>query len=213
MSLAAPPTTRSAGLAGEPRRVAAGRRGYTLVELLIAAGVATISLYASLQMATYTLRGNTDLRDSQAALSLAQHMISTMQAEGWLWTKTEDLAQRLYLRHAPLPPTIGQMSEWKIANTNEFAKDMRVGEIGFDKLWDMGALQEVQGTMGARYCLHYRLAWVAEDMMRAEVRVSWARPHLPVDALNACPLDLIDNVASVHSVALAGTVQRNASVP
>ena len=187
-------------------------RGYTLVELFVAAAVATVSLYASLNMATYAMRGNTELRDSQTALTLAEHVLSTIQLEGWLWTTTEALSGTVYLTNLPVPPTVGQSSEWKLANTDLYIKDRRVGDIGNDQVWDPGALNEVQSSLGRRYCVHYRLIWVAEDMARAEVRVSWARPHVPPDVLSTCPTSLIDDVATVSTVALLGIVKRNTDV-
>lgn len=188
-------------------------RGYTLIELFVAAAVATVSLYASLNMATFALRGNTDLRESQTALSLAEHVLSTMQLEGWKWTTTESLAGTLYLINAPLPPTVGQTSEWKLANTNQYSKDRRVGDLGEDEIWDPGARDEfLPNSANRRFCVHYRLIWVAEDMVRAEVRVSWARPHVPTETLVTCPTALIDDVATVHSVALFSTIKRNSDV-
>lgn len=188
-------------------------RGYTLVELFVAAAVATVSLYASLNMATYAMRGNTELRDSQAAMSLAEHLISTMQLEGWIWTTPESMTSlTLYLANATQPPTVGQASEWKVANTSIYLKDRRVGDMGMDAIWDNGVLQELPSELGRRYCVHYRLIWVASDMVRAEVRVSWARPHVPPDALLTCPTSIIDDVATVNSVALFGTIKRNTDV-
>ncbi len=187
-------------------------RGYTLIELMVAASVATISLYASLNMAAFSMRGNTDLRDSQAALRLAEHVVSTIQAEGWLWTTDEVLNQTLFLRVAVLPPTIGQTSGWQSGNQEQFNKDRRVGALGNSQIWDAGALQEIPSDLGARYCLHYRLIWVADDMLRAEVRVVWPREHLPADELMSCPNSRIDDVASVHTVSLTGVVRRNSDV-
>ncbi len=187
-------------------------RGYTLVELMVAARIATISLYASLNMAAFSMRGNTELRDSQAALRLAEHVVSTVQAEGWLWTTDEVLSQLLFLRMATLPPTIGQTSGWQSGNHEQFNKDRRVGALGNSQAWDAGALQEIPNDLGARYCVFYRLIWVADDMLRAEVRVIWPREHLPADELVSCPNTRIDDVPSVNTVSLTGVVRRNSDV-
>lgn len=187
-------------------------RGYTLVELFVAAAVATVSLYASLNMATYAMRGNTELRDSQTAVSLAEHVLSTIQLEGWIWTTTEALNKTVYLTNLPLPPTVGQSSEWMLANTDQYIKDRRVGDLGNDQVWDPGVLQEIPSAQGRRYCVHYRLIWIAQDMARAEVRVTWARPHVPPDVLSTCPAALIDDVATVNTVALLAAVKRNTDV-
>ncbi|MEY3014517.1 MAG: hypothetical protein RIT45_3252 [Pseudomonadota bacterium] len=189
------------------------RAGYTLLELMIAAAVAATGLYASLNMATYALRGNTELRDANAALGLAEHLLATMQAEAVLWVTANPAdSSPLYLKALPVPPTPGQASDWKIAKLNPYDKDKRVGELGDDGLvFDAGALQEVPSDRGKRYCVHYRLTWVGLELVRAEVRVSWARPHVPADAYISCPKTMIDDVANVSSVALAGSVMRNTS--
>ncbi len=187
------------------------RAGYTLLELMIAAAVAATGLYASLNMATYALRGNTELRDANAALGLAEHMLATIQAEAVLWVG-DTPPSVLYLKALPVPPTPGQASDWKIAKLNSYDKDKRVGELGDDGLvFDAGVLQEVPSDRGARYCEHYRLTWVGLELVRAEVRVSWARAHVPADTYISCPKTMIDDVANVSSVALAGSVMRNTS--
>lgn len=196
------------------RRREDGRKGYTLLELMIAAGIASTGLFASLNMATYSMRGNTELRDANAALGLAEHLLATMQAEGAMWV-TDNPADTapLYLKNLPTPPTPGQSSVWKIAKVNPFEKDKRVGDMGDDGVvFDVGVQQEMPSAKGPRFCAHYRLSWVGTELARAEIRVSWARPHVPSDTFVDCPASMIDDVSSVSSVALAGTIMRNTSV-
>jgi type II secretory pathway pseudopilin PulG len=192
-----------------------GSQGYTLVELLIAATIAATAMFASLNMATYALRGNTELRDSGVALGLAQHLLATIQAEGSMWVTDHpaDSQTPLYLRQLPAPPTVGQGTGWLVARVNPYDTDKRVGDLGDDSVvFDVGVQQELPSGQRPRFCVHYRMFWVGTGLARAEVRVSWARPHVGADTFKACPIAMIDDVASASGVALTGTVMRNGSV-
>lgn len=197
------------------RRNQDGRAGYTLLELMIAAAVASTGLFASLNMATYAQRGNTELVDSTTAVGLAEHLLGTMQAEAAMWVDDHPAATApLYLKHLPVPPTPGQGSEWLTAGSpSGYAKDKRVGDIGGDDIvFDVGMQQELPSAQRPRFCAHYKLTWVGTELARVEIRVSWPRPHVPLDTYKDCPAEMLDQIANVNSVALAGSVMRNRSV-
>jgi type II secretory pathway pseudopilin PulG len=189
-------------------------RGYTLVELLIASAVATTGLYASLNMVSYSTRGNTELRDVNAATGLAEHLIATMQAEGAMWVSDIPAETTpLFLKHLPMPPTAGLASDWQIAQFDTYSKDKRVGDLGNDGLvFDGGILQSIPSALSPRFCAHFRVIWVDESLVRGEVRVTWPRPHVNADQYIACPESMIYDVASVSTVTLMGTIMRNSSV-
>ncbi|HAN32052.1 MAG TPA: hypothetical protein DCQ06_10685 [Myxococcales bacterium] len=191
-------------------------QGYTIMELLIAAAVATTALYASLNMTTSVVQGHTELRAVTDAQLLAEHLVSSVQSQGMLWIDEVPYGAAEELKR--VPATVGQISPWNIySRTNPgFSKNKRVGRLGNDTLWDNGAqLMIIDGLAGwaeSRFCAHYRVARVSTDLARVEVRVSWARQHSAVDSTIDCGIEMAtdpDADKKYGSVTLAGTVMRN----
>lgn len=193
---------------------ARAQRGYSLIELLIASAIATAGLYASLSLCMSALRGNTELRDANVGMYLAEHTLATVQAEAAvLWTSNPPANNSMrYLKHLGSYAK-GTSTNWKLGHWNPFEPDKRVGNLGNDSfVWDKGALVEIPAQDAARYCIHWRLTWVNPDLARAEVRVSWTRPNVPVDQYKACPVTMVDDVGNVLSVTLPALVMRNLNV-
>ncbi len=196
------------------RSAARGGRGYTLLELLVAASIAIIGLYASLALCVSSVRGNTEARNSTVASFLAEHVLATIQGEAVMWHRNPpDLSQApRYLRHLG-SPSPGQGTEWKIGHWNPYDKDKRVGDMGGDNIrYDPGVLLEIPFYKAPRYCIHWRIAWVNPDLVRAEVRVSWPRPGAERDKYSSCPVSMVHDVGSVGSVTLPALVMRNVHV-
>jgi type II secretory pathway pseudopilin PulG len=134
------------------------QQGFTILELLIGAGVATIGLFASMTLAMAALRGNTERRDSILAEQYAQHLLATIQAEGTIWTNDSPPANAgNLLVNATSPAVVGQSSGWLLVPGDAFASDKRVGALGANNIWDQGLLQELPNDRGTRFCSHYRL--------------------------------------------------------
>ncbi len=192
-----------------PRRSAAA---FTLVEVLIGGVVAMIGLFATLNLAVRATSGNSERRDAQIAGQLAEHVLATMQAEAVMWTDVAPAGISRYINKISTPATVGAGTPWLNGPAAPLSSDRRVGQLGADQTYDQGALQEVPNDRGQRFCVHYRLTWVSADVMRAEVRVSWARGGAPVDAYKQCPISMITNpgdVGLVGSVTLPALVMRN----
>ncbi len=167
-------------------------------------------MYASLSLCLSALKGNTEMRDSAIALTYAEHLLSTIQGESVMWqTKTDSVPGR-FLRHLPVPAATGQSTGWKVLQMNPFATDKRVGDMGDDShLYDAGMLFALPSEQRPRYCTQYRLTWVTPDLFRAEVRVGWSRPHVPVDKYRACPTAMFDDIGNVVSVSMPAMVMKN----
>jgi len=191
------------------RGVMARIRGFSLVELLVSAAIATTGMYASLSMCMSALQGNTEMRDSAIALTQAEHVLATMQGEAWLWQDKMDTLPRFF-RHMPTPFAVGQSTGWKTLRSNPFAPDKRVGDMGDDAhIYDQGLLYALPSADRPRYCTQWRMTWVTADLIRAEVRVGWSRPHVPADKYKACPNAMFDDIGNVLSVAIPAMVMRN----
>lgn len=196
-----------------PRRSGNPEQGFTILELLIGAGVATVGLYASLTLAMAALHGNTERRDSILAEQYAQHLLATIQAEGTIWTNDTPPANTgNLLVKATTPAVVGQTSGWVQAPGDVFATDKRVGPMGGNKTWDQGLLSELPNDRGTRFCAHYRLTWVTTDLIRAEVRIAWPHANLPTDKYADCPADMVFDVGNVGSITLPAMVMKNVYV-
>lgn len=205
------PWLRRVSAATEATRLRS-KRGFTLVELLVGSAVAVIGLYASMSLVLHTMRGNTDRRDSQAALQLAEHTLATIQAEATLWTADLPPGFTTYLAALPQPMAPGASSSWQQGAGNALSADKRVGPLGADSRYDQGSLLELPATRGTRYCLHWRVTWVSAELVRAEVRVSWPRAHANVDDYKTCPVGMVADSANLYSVSLPAMVMKNVYV-
>lgn len=186
-------------------------RGFSLVELLVAAAIATIGMYASLTLCMSALQGNTEMRDAQIGLTQAEHLLATIQGEAVMWQdRIDKMPVSRFLRHLPQPFAGGQSSGWIVARTLPFAADKRVGDMGDDgHTYDAGLLNSLPSGNRARYCTQFKLTWVTADLVRAEVRVGWARPHVPADKYKSCLDAMYDDVGNVVTVSMPAMIMRN----
>ncbi len=189
------------------------QRGFTMMELLISCGIATVGLYASITLALSAMSGNAERRNSILAEQFAQHLLATIQSDALAWTDaTPPASYGVYVLHAPTPPSPGVSSGWINVPTAAFASDKRVGAVGSDKVYDAGLLAAMPSDVGTRFCGHFRLTWVSADLLRAEVRVSWPKQGVPFDMFQECPADMVYNVGLVGSMTLPAMVMRNVYV-
>lgn len=193
--------------------VARRTHGFSLVEVLAAGAVGMIGLFATMSLSVYALRGNSERRDAQLGGQLAEHVLATIQSEATMWTGDgTPNSVLMYLSQLPTPPAPGTGTAWLHAPTSTFTSDKRVGPLGGDIKYDQGALLEIPADRGTRYCVHYRLTWLSNDMVRAEVRVAWPRPKANADNYKACPADMLYDVGNIGSVSLPALLSRNANV-
>lgn len=188
-----------------------GQRGFSMVELLVGASVALIGLYASLNMAMYALHANQERRDSIAAEQYAEHVLSTIQAEAIFWTDVVPPQIGWYLYR--LPGFVqGATTGWQLVPGTETADDKRVGRMGADSMYDGGIRFEIPAERGTTYCGFWRLTWVADSLVRADVKVAWQRSRLNVDKYKDCPITMTDDVGNVGTMTLPAMVMKNVYV-
>ena len=197
---------------GRERRGSVGQsHGFSLIELLLAAVIATSGMYASLSLCMTALRGNTEMRDLSIAMLYSEHVLNTIQSEAVTWqTLPSAMVRSRFLRNLPEPPAPGQTTGWMTLRVDPFATDRRMGDMGDDAhTYDQGLLFSLPSEMRPCYCGQFRLTWVTSDLVRAEVRVAFSRPHVPVDKYIGCPDAMFDDIGNVLSVNLPGMVMKN----
>jgi prepilin-type N-terminal cleavage/methylation domain-containing protein len=192
-------------------------RGFSMVELLIASSVALIGLFASLNMAMFALHANQERRDSIAAEQYAEHVLSTIQAEGLFWTDLNPPQIGWYLFRLPSLTTAGVLPSpsstgWQLVPGTDQSDDKRVGRMGNDWIYDRGVRSEIQAERGVQYCGFWRLTWVTDSLARAEVKVAWQRTGLNVDKYKDCPVTMTDDVGNVGTMTLPAMVMKNVYV-
>jgi len=199
-----------------PRTSTHGKRGFTMVEILIASVIAISASLAVLTLQTASINGTSNSRDMSLALNLAEHLLSSIQAEAILWTDTRPTGSMpTYLKNLPEPFIVDTSSGWMSA-WPQMAEEQRTGSMGGDDQTsaspDLGVLQEIPKTRGARFCSQYRLTWLRADLVRAEARVMWAYRGADVDKYKECPIAMAGDVGRVGTVTLPTTVMKNVFV-
>lgn len=154
---------------------AKGRRGYTIIEVMMAMGVLALGASGIVAMQKVTLSGNQNARMVGAATTVAQTWMDRLRADAGLWNMPaiqfgqSDLAETRYLA--------------ALANSN-------VGTGWFipgNGVGNMTAYADQTGTDVANgdpnpvdFCTQIRLTPIAftnnlATLIRAEVRVFWAK--------------------------------------
>lgn len=193
------------------------QRGFSMVELLIASSVALIGLFASLDMAIYALHANQERRDAIAAEQYAEHVLSTIQAEGLFWTDLNPPQVGWYLFRLPALVTAGSIPSpsttgWQLVPGTEQSDDKRVGRMGADWIYDRGVRSEILAERGVQYCGFWRLTWVTDSLVRADVKIAWQRSALNVDQYKDCPVTMANDVGNVGTITMPAMVMKNTYV-
>ena len=202
---------RRAGVSG--RHV---RRGFSLIEVIIVIGVTTAGFLALLRLQIGAVQATATSRDLQSATNLGEHLSMTLRLEALQWTpsgKQWNDPSFTYLKKAPITVTAGAASAWLVAYPAAAGTDGRVGPVGRDTTVDSGILQEIPATRNQQYCVHYRLTWVIPDLLlRADIRVMWARNHADFAKYAACPVGMETDFYNVNSVTTPVSLIRNVFV-
>lgn len=194
------------------------RRGYTLVEVMVAMVILTIGFVGLLNLQVKTIQGASDSLALTQAITLAEHQFGSLQVEALNWTtpgqtNTGELP-RLAANGFLVAPAPGATSGW-LRMWDSSAKDARVGLLGDELLvggldLDAGAREEMVPDVQRRFCVHYRLTWVQSDeAIRAEVRVAWSRDAEDFSQYAACPPDMVADRGAVSQFTLPGLLVRN----
>ncbi len=204
------------------------QRGFTLIEVVVVMAITTMGFVALLNLQIGTLHGAASARDMQGAIALAEHLSQTMRMEALQWTPNNGnpspatLTSLKYLSTAPAQVTPGTTSDWIIGYKpvdSTGSTDLRVGPVGNDVAYDSGVLNEIGTTFNSHYCVHYRLTWLTQSeqdsnglLLRADIRVMWARNRGDFTPYSQCPLTMVDELTNIHTITIPVTILRNVFV-
>ena len=185
------------------------RAGYTLVEVMIAIGILTVSATAIFGMQEVVIRGNSDARDIGTATSVARATLELLRLDALNWTQSTasatTFAPTRFMRDVPTAP--GPIpSTWL-----PFGQATSAIEHAYDMRGDPTAV-----TANMRFCVESRFAWIfIGTAVRADVRVWWVRTNGDLSAYMGCPAQTLDATAlrtDLHFVQ-ASTVLRYSPGP
>lgn len=171
-------------------RARRARRGYTIVELMMAISVMAIGITGIIAMQKVTLTANQNAKHLAVATQIASAWLDALAADALHWTKPNRAGgasdrDRTYW----LDDVSGLWVRPEYEDTMKFGP-------GFDGLGnplaDMG---------NAVYCTHIRLNWLFPEvtnvtgngLIRAEVRVFWLRDGGPGSNTDVCSSDGVED--------------------
>lgn len=158
-----------------------GRQGFTLVEVMVALGVMTISAMALFGMQSQSTRANVRARDMTVASQIAQNVIERMKMDGLAWTSISDPATDLtntQILKSISTATVGNfltLPSWQDTRAGRNVTLSNAFNQYGDDVVLAGATTEVLASV--RYCSSMRLAWIYVNRraLRADVRVWWSK--------------------------------------
>lgn len=145
----------------------ARRRGYTVVELMMALAVFATGVTGVIAMERTVIASNRHARNLTVANGIAQAWLDQLAADSSIWQT--NLSKTLWLKTVADP---GMNGNWQLpAQSPSTARN-------FGPTFDVFGRPDATAT---DYCAHIRLTWLSQDevggtaSIRTEVRVFWLR--------------------------------------
>jgi prepilin-type N-terminal cleavage/methylation domain-containing protein len=164
------------------------RRGYTMVELLMAITIFAIGVSGIISMQKVVATSNQSAKRLAIATHIAQAWQEQLAADASAWNHpspnnaTPDIGEPAWLNVVASSPDVWVMPDW--------VPDRNFGPA-FDGLGEV--VDPTSNLPQAQFCAHIRLTWLYPDtagngLIRTEVRVFWLREDMggTVNALQLC---------------------------
>ncbi|HET8936004.1 MAG TPA: prepilin-type N-terminal cleavage/methylation domain-containing protein [Polyangiales bacterium] len=157
------------------------RQGFTLVEVMVALAVMTISAMGLFALQGQATRANGRARDITMATQIAQNIIERLKMDGLAWNTitpgdVTDLGSTVYLNavDTATPGAFMPLLERTDSRGGISTPLSNAFNIFGDDVMTTGASAEQLASV--KYCASIRLAWVytTRRVMRADVRVFWS---------------------------------------
>ena len=157
------------------------RRGFTILEVMIALIVMSIGLVALYSLQIVAIDGNVTAQEFTQATGLAERWVEKLRRDSISWTNG-----------ANLPASLRRQSEWLDAFPGEMTnKDLLTRGMGRD-------------ILDPRFCIKYRATSVPPadpdpKVMRVDVRVLWPRRDSSLEAYLDCPAPMMEALHLRHT--------------
>ena len=168
------------------RRRGVGRRGYTVIEVLVAISMLIISSAGIAALQKITVQGNGNARELATASQLARTWVERLRTDATSWNYStatgvaSDLtSDTLWLRQVEVQP-----NTWFRPVASTIGGSVSYMSPGFD----LQGNDVIPTNLGlAYYCTHVRLSWMyPQEVIRADVRVVWKRQTGGVTSVGVC---------------------------
>lgn len=149
-------------------RAAGHRRGFTLMEVLIAAAVLSIGLLAMAALQVVYITSSTTARDSTEATLVAEATIERLKAEGVAWTSRAPTLSAVNSPNLALSMDDTNRGTWTRLNGG-----IPVNYTGIDR--SVPGADVPRTNVNAKYCVEVQSEWLEiNQSVSGQVRVSWA---------------------------------------
>ncbi len=176
------------------RQRRARRRGYTLVELMMALALFGVAVLGIISMQKVTISSNAHAKNVAIAERIAQAWAGQLEMDGSAWRSSTSFG-----------------AGWLNAD-NLWQRPAYIGGRGFGGAFDaLGNPLADSDTAQAQFCTHVRMTWLypatmgagGNGMLRAEVRVFWLRDSEGPVGNGAAFCASAQNAALIGSIGLA----------
>ena len=193
------------------------RRGYTAIEVMVAMTLLAIGAAGVISMERGAILGNVEARRLDTANAIAHMWLDRLQSDAMMWTTPNRyISSDNRASAAPLLATVNASDngDWHIPTAYQTATPPLTGAadvVGHDvpvsASWDDSGI----------YCTYVRLTWlVTNSLMRAEVRVVWARDTYNGSFTSFCTepapsaiIDATNAVQNFHFVYATTSIRQN----
>jgi hypothetical protein len=178
------------------------------MEMVAAVTVSLVGFIGMLDLQTASIQSLTDSRAMFQAMQLSEHFGETLRVEAIEWTNgsTQSTYQTKfqYLKYAPSPAVTNATSNWLVATPSGF-----VGPLA-NSTYDTGIQSEFPAGRDTKFCIHYRWTWlIANDLIRADVRIMWPRPNAEREIYTNCNIVMASDVGNINSLTVPVMIMRN----
>jgi len=187
----------------------AGRRGSTLVEVMMAITVLAIGATGVIALQKVAMSANRHSRSIAVANEVARTWVERLRTDAMLWNypsptnPTDDFGDTMWLS--------GRVVEQNQVDTAWFRPMADGITCGIHDVFGRDGVCGSPSAVLGPYCVNLRLSWIRRehDTVRAEVRVYWVVSNQGDDALDPKDMPCGDGekVPDVDALAEAGVVR------
>ncbi len=162
----------------------ARRRGFTLIEVMMALTILTIGILGVVSMQKAAVVTDNDAQQFTIATQLARTWLDRLTRDATTWnhpssiSSTSNINTTVWLQL--VNAAASSFPNWYLPTSNDILPPTLVESPAFDRNGvDISTQSKAALVSGAVYCTHLRLRYIYTDqLIRAEVRVLWRKRSL-----------------------------------